>query len=476
MPFWSLLSSMKDSTTRPPMSKAKSKAKSKKGKPPTKAEKAAAAIKRLSTTPLALLAAQQGADFHTCDATVANAPRLPKLAREVPAEQHQSFCARKVAYLLARPPKSLAYLVSEAEAALLKHTKVETQQRTWSNNFGNAMYCHADMLAIHRLCGFAPRRAPPDRPRTALPDLNSTGSSDAWLMRATNEPDKRFSPSCLAALLCREPTIGRGACWGSYGYAPVLTEIDSEFKVRLPSLISASERARPCGVAPSTPTPTGMPAGAPAAAVRVGVVYMRCGDYLNRRRGHVLLRLDWIDTFARTALDPAHIDRVVIVSNRRTHLGAAAKTPNGKKRSHVCTAIVEALKRRLEGLLGPGGPPVSLAPEVGIYEDLYCATTARVLIIASWGTSFGHWASLLSRGCAIVVPQLRGIAALNDDLPHLRGGGDGDAIVGSKHLEPIAWREGLHYVWAERTQWVHVADMNESVFADAHRAVAALEP
>ena len=51
----------------------------------------------------------------------------------------------------------------------------------------------------------------------------------------------------------------------------------------------------------------------------------------------------------------------------------------------------------------------------------------------------------------------------------------GGAVLAGKHLEPIAWREGLHYVRARRRQWLHVPDVNESAIRDPDRAVALLD-
>jgi len=46
--------------------------------------------------------------------------------------------------------------------------------------------------------------------------------------------------------------------------------------------------------------------------------------------------------------------------------------------------------------------------------------------------------------------------------------------MGGKHLEPIAWREGLHYISATREQWLHVWDYNSSVWQDPQAAVKLL--
>jgi hypothetical protein len=127
----------------------------------------------------------------------------------------------------------------------------------------------------------------------------------------------------------------------------------------------------------------------------------------------------------------------------------------------VCVAIVEALRTRLAKLLGPSGPPVSVCPEIGIFDDLHCATQADVLVVASWGTSFGHWASLMNPSCAVIVPQLQGVSTID---------------AGGKHLEPIRWREGLRYVKARREQWVHVNDQPEEMFRSSRSAVRALLP
>ena len=65
----------------------------------------------------------------------------------------------------------------------------------------------------------------------------------------------------------------------------------------------------------------------------------------------------------------------------------------------------------------------------------------------------------------MVVPQLAGLRELTKD-----------GVVSGKHLEPIEWREGLHYVRARREQWVHVPDLNSSTFEDPASALAVLNP
>ena len=110
---------------------------------------------------------------------------------------------------------------------------------------------------------------------------------------------------------------------------------------------------------------------------------------------------------------------------------------------------------------------------MGILEDLHCATSARVLIVASWGTSFGHWAAMLNAGCAVVMPQLSGIRSLKSPKSI---GDERTGVVGGKHLEPLTWREGLHYVRAARAQWVHVPDLNASALASPEAALGLLNP
>ena len=170
------------------------------------------------------------------------------------------------------------------------------------------------------------------------------------------------------------------------------------------------------------------------------------------------------------------LERVVIVSNRKTHNGGSkevGKTGQAGQRYHVCTALVNAMRERLRRLLGPRGPTIEISREESVLEDLNCATSAQALVVASWGTSFGHWAGLLSRGCRVVMPQLEGISAISDDKSgnvHERS-----PTVGSKHLEPIAWRDGLQYVRARRSQWVHVPDVNQSVFLSPTQALVLLD-
>ena len=49
-------------------------------------------------------------------------------------------------------------------------------------------------------------------------------------------------------------------------------------------------------------------------------------------------------------------------------------------------------------------------------------------------------------------------------------------VIGGKHLEPISWREGIHYVRATPQQWVHVPELNGSLLAQPASALALLDP
>lgn len=342
------------------------------------------------------------------------------------------------------------------------------------------MFCHADLLALTRLCGFAP---PADRSRGVM---NATSSRSSWVgLKAA--PSARLSRPCMQAVLCRDVDIGHsGACWGAYGYHAVLPELVADFRQRMPAVLAPAEVARPCG---GVALPAAVTRGPAAWLARVsssivgdrrttdakdakhGVVYMRCGDYLGPRRGHLLLKYSWLDGVAPLAF--ARVSHVVIVTNRKTHVGGrlgkgkSSRSEGATRISAACVALADALRTRLTRLLGPSGPPVSLAPEVGIYEDLHCATSARVLVVASWGTSFGHWAALLSQACTVVLPQLQGLVASLSD-------GGGRPVVGGKHQEPIAWHGRLRYVAATRAQWVHVPDLKNASVLGAKDALAIL--
>ena len=304
----------------------------------------------------------------------------------------------------------------------------------WVRNFGNAMHCYADYYALRTLCSVEPIRR-----MNMFSDEGSRGwdRSRSWFLQRPSH-DAQFGPfsrGCLSALYCRrQHGTSNGACWGAYGYADVLPALRSQFHSLLPAQLPLAGRSRPCG------EPRG-----------VGVVYMRCGDYLSAQKGHIMLRLDWFDGFAKDAL--ASVSHVIILSNQNSH-GPTWAAP-------VCAAVISRIRRRLQRLLGPNGPQVSVRAEQDIFQDLHCMTQAEVLIVASWGSSFGLWVSLLNAGCTVVLPYLRGV---------------GSRDVGGKHLEPIAWRDGLHYVAASREQWVHVPDHNQSIWKDPHAVLQLLSP
>ena len=267
-----------------------------------------------------------------------------RLPNEVETESPAAFCARRAAQNLKLGRGDLADKLAVAEGKLLKHTQPHVQSNTWSNNLGNAFYCVADLIALYTACGIAPTRA-------ARGVLN--GSFASWARTLRNDPERRRSPACAAAVLCRDFGGGsKGACWDAYAYAPVLPDLSQAFHKRIHHMIGPKARARPCGLPvppPPSPMPPPMPpagqagnalsalsgAAADAAAasasphvrarVGTGIVYMRCGDYLARRRGHVLLRLDWLDAFAATAF--SSVARVGIVSNRKTHGLGGHNTP-----------------------------------------------------------------------------------------------------------------------------------------------------
>ena len=176
---------------------------------------------------------------------------------------------------------------------------------------------------------------------------------------------------------------------------------------------------------------------------------MRCGDWLSPRPGHVLLRLPWFNRFGRAAL--GDLDRVVIISNRQTHVSAPWQP-------RTCNALVGGVRDHLQHLLGPR-TVVEVAEEAKILVDLHCAVSASVLVVATWGSSFGHWAAMLGRACVIVLPTLLGL--------------EGHAIA-AKHGDPIGWRRGLYYVPAARDDWVRVADYPPSVWSVPERALALL--
>ena len=125
---------------------------------------------------------------------------------------------------------------------MLKYTRSVTQATTWTHNFGNAFYCHADLLAMSKLCGVP---LPISRRRGVF---NGTGvtATAAWqqTLQAASAyaPERQLSRPCMHALLCRDPSIGRGACWGSYGYYHVLPELTQDFYQRLPALLPGETR------------------------------------------------------------------------------------------------------------------------------------------------------------------------------------------------------------------------------------------
>lgn len=363
-----------------------------------------------------------------------NVTRHRRLPNEVAQETHRQHCTRLIGARLLEGATDLADLVQGADKYLHKWTEPLSMKKKWSRNFGNAMHCYADYYSLRTLCGVEPIRR-----------LTMFGAADGdegirSLVRSPSLPSddtplRPFSRGCLSALYCRRPHgTAKGACWGAFGYAHVLPALRSQFHNLLPAQLPMAGRSRPCG------EPRG-----------VGVVYMRCGDYLTVHQGHIMLRLDWLDGFAKAAL--AGVGHVIILSNQNSH-GPTWAAP-------VCAAVISRMRRRLQRLLAPNGPHVSVRAEQSILQDLHCMTHAEVLIVASWGSSFGHWVSLLNTGCTVVMPYLRGV---------------GSRDVGGKHLAPIAWRDGLHYVAARREQWVHVPDHNQSIWKDPHAVLKLLSP
>ena len=236
----------------------------------------------LTRTVAALLREKQAAATRQGECTRRDSAALPRplaILGEITPTPHRAFCARMISSQLADNVTGLHERMQAAEKQLHKWMEPKSMRKKWSQNFGNAVYCYADHYALQTLCGIQPSR-PAGMFGVAVAAQTARESSLG-----------AYSSACLAALFCRrqsdlEKSNDKGSCWGAYGYGDALPGLRSQFHALFPSQLPAPAVARPCGVRRDEP---------------FGVVYMRCGDYLLPRKGHILLRLDWLDGFAKQA-------------------------------------------------------------------------------------------------------------------------------------------------------------------------------
>ena len=362
--------------------------------------------------------------------------RLHRLPGEVAPTELGDHCAPLIGKALTANSSTLLDAggpLSEDSLSMLEALSDAAREGAWANNLGNALYCFADKFALHARCG---------------PALAGAGNVlGGPRSRLEGQPTSR---GCVLATYCRDPSIGAGVCWGSFGYGSVLEGIRDRFRERARAVLSSRSQwgqQHPCTSAPghqsrqSLATPNGshtgrqLSEGHARANNRYAAIYLRCGDFLGHsKQGHVLLKFAWLEGMAKAAF--RDVSRVFIVANRATHASAS--------HAAVCEAIVWGLQERLQHQLPHA--TVSVAVERTSLEDFVCLTRAHVLVIAGWGSSFGHWAGMLNDGCAVVMPILQ---------TGLR--------IGSKHGFPIAMREGLHYMQVPRSLALHIDEYNSSV-------------
>ena len=131
-------------------------------------------------------------------------------------------------------------------------TRSHTCRSSWSNNFGNAMYCMADLLSLYSLCGTAP-----SPPRGVL-TFCQLGTRFAPTLRCS----VRMVAVCIPLgrrTAAPRRLLGRMAMQRCYWAA-------TAFLARLPLMIKVTAREQPCGLPPLPPLPLLLPPMSPSAS------------------------------------------------------------------------------------------------------------------------------------------------------------------------------------------------------------------